>query len=697
MTFNPLDILSPLAPETGRPLGAKAIVSGLPQGVGIFTADLRLCEWSQEFATLLQLQAEDLQAGIGCADLFRLAIRRGAFSPDDSESFCQYPVNQAMRGQFGHCDLLRADNHTLNIHSIPMVGGGFALICTDITERRANARNGQLSLKMFLHAPDGILFTDHDHHIIEANPASAQLTGYEPAELVGRTVFGLIDPASPEMLANMREHLAEHGRWDGEIELLDKSGDKIPVSAKATCVEDQQAGQPVNYIWLLADISERQWAEAQMRHITRHDTLTGLPNRAALAACLAELLPKAQERGQPMALLLLDLDRFKMVNDTLGHQVGDQMLCEIATRISRLLRETDYVARIGGDEFVIILPDITLPADAAAVANKIIAALAASIRVEHHELHTSPSIGISIFPGDGVAGDTLLMHADAAMYHAKASGRNTFQFFTAEMNRLTNERLEIERKLRHAIMRNELTLYYQPQFTADAGQPTGVEALLRWPHPVDGQIPPDRFIPVAEETGLIIEIGEWVLVTACHQMKRWLNAGLAPLRMAVNVSARQLRQRHFCEMVAGVLADSGLPPELLEIEITESSIMENPQETIGVLTRLCSMGVTLAIDDFGTGYSSLAYLKLFPLDHLKIDRSFVADIEHDLNDRAIAFGTIALAHSLNLKVIAEGVETEEQHKLLRANGCDEIQGYFLSRPLNSAAAFAFLHARCPAP
>ena len=261
------------------------------------------------------------------------------------------------------------------------------------------------------------------------------------------------------------------------------------------------------------------------------------------------------------------------------------------------------------------------------------------------------------------------------------------------MNQITSERLSIEHKLRHAITRNELALCFQPQFLAGDGSPTGVEALLRWHHPTDGMIPPDRFIPVAEETGMIVEIGDWVLATACREMKRWIDAGLKPVRIAVNVSARQLRRRDFCETVANVLTISGLPAELLELEITESSVMENPQEAVLILQRLGSMGVTLAIDDFGTGYSSLAYLKLFPIDHLKIDRSFVADIEFDLNDRAIAFGTIALAHTLGLKVIAEGVETEDQLELLRTNGCDEVQGYLMSKPLSGTAAFTFLHAK----
>ena len=520
------------------------------------------------------------------------------------------------------------------------------------------------------------------------------MTGYEAFELLGHTVFGLANLPPDQTPESFQENVALRGSWRGELEVTKKSGEDFPAGIRVTRVDDPHSGMPAHYIWILADITERKEAEERMRHIAQHDALTGLPNRLALLMRLGQLLPEARRHKLTMAIMFLDLDRFKIINDTLGHQVGDELLREVACRLSKVVRETDFVARLGGDEFVVILPGITNPSDAAIVANKIIAALSSPIEAEGHELHTSPSIGISLFPDDGPDGDTILKNADTAMYHAKAAGRNNYQFFAAEMNKATAERLNIERKLRHAIARNELALCFQPQFKADSSQPTGVEALIRWHHPVDGMISPLRFIPVAEETGIIVEIGEWVLLNACREMKRWIDAGLKPMRIAVNVSARQLRRRDFCETVAGALAGSGLPAELLELEITESSVMENPEEAIQILERLGRMGVSLAIDDFGTGYSSLAYLKLFPIDHLKIDRSFVADIEHDLNDRAIAFGTIALAHSLGLNVIAEGVETPDQLELLRSNGCDEVQGYLFSKPLNSAAAFAFLHARC---
>jgi diguanylate cyclase (GGDEF)-like protein/PAS domain S-box-containing protein len=695
---SPKNPLSP-SPSINRPRARpriNATLTELPYEHAILDRRLRLRSWTAQLAELLQLPDGVLRIGVPCADLLPLAARFSVFMPGGDEDPFRQLLEQARQGQIYAFEATLADGHVFDIRTTHLNGGGFVLSFTDLTTRRAHIELGQLTLRVFTHAPDGIIFTDSSHRVIAANPLSGQIIGFEPDDLLDCTIFSLVDPIHPGTEKKLTQSLSETGFWIGETELRRKNGDNLPVSIQASRIDDPLTGQPTHYVWHIADISERRHAEAEMRHITRHDALTGLPNRKTLAARLSELLPEARRHQQRLAVLVIDLDHFKLINDALGHRIGDEVLLQVAQRLARLFRDNDYVARFGGDEFVVILPVIGSPADAATVAKKIVDALAAPFTVEEHELHTSPSIGIALFPSDGDDGDSLLKNADTAMYHAKAVGRNDFQFFASEMNRLTSERLDLEKKLRHALSRGELTLDYQPQFAADACQPVGVEALLRWRHPVDGLIPPGRFIPVTEEIGIIVEIGEWVLINACRQMRRWLDDGLAPLRLAVNVSARQLRQRDFCEMVAGALAVSGLPPELLEIEITESGVMENPQESIDILQRLCAMGVTLAIDDFGTGYSSLAYLKLFPIDRLKIDRSFVADIEHDLNDRAIACGAIALAHSLNLRVIAEGVETEEQYRLLRDNGCDEIQGYLLSKPLSAADAFAFLHARCPA-
>jgi diguanylate cyclase (GGDEF)-like protein/PAS domain S-box-containing protein len=671
----------------------QTVIENIPSAISLFDQNQELALYNRNFLTMLDLPPSLVaQPPVKLESIIRFNARRGEYGPGDPEAIVNGVMSKVAVPQAHQFERTRPNGNTLEVRGIPLAEGGFVTVYSDITERRASAEREQLAEKVFTHTPTGIIFTDDAHRILSINPATTQMTGYEPFELLGHTVFGVINLDAEQPLESFCENARLRGSWSGELEVTKKNGEEFPAGIRVSRVDDPYSGLPAHYIWILADITERKQAEERMRHIAQHDALTGLPNRLSLLMRLAQLLPDARRHQWTLAVMFLDLDRFKIINDTLGHQVGDELLREVACRLSSVVRETDFVARLGGDEFVVILPDITTPSDAAIVANKIIAALSTPIEAEGHELHTSPSIGISLFPEDGPDGDTILKNADTAMYHAKAAGRNNYQFFAEEMNRVTADRLNIERKLRHAIARNELALCFQPQFRADASLPTGVEALVRWHHPTDGMISPNRFIPVAEETGIIVEIGEWVLVNACREMKRWLDAGLPPIRVAVNVSARQLRRRDFCETVAGALAESGLPPELLELEITESSVMENPEEAILILQRLGRMGVSLAIDDFGTGYSSLAYLKLFPIDHLKIDRSFVADIEHDLNDRAIAFGTIALAHSLGLNVIAEGVETEDQLELLRTNGCDEIQGFLLSKPLNGAAAFAFLHA-----
>ena len=671
----------------------QTVLESIPSAVSLFNQDAQLELCNSEFGRLLELPETLTRPGTSIREMFRFNAERGEYGSGDPDQITRSLMQRVREPSKHHFERTRPNGKTLEIRGVPLAEGGFVTVYTDITERRHSAEREQLAQKVYSHSPAGIIFTDEAHRILSINPATTQMTGYEPFELQGQTVFSLIEFEAGQSAQEMSEQLVMRGTWNGELAVTQKNGQTFPAGTRINRVDDPQSGLPAHYVWILADITERKEAEDRMRHIAQTDALTGLPNRMALLMRLAQILPDARRHQWKVAMMFLDLDRFKTINDTLGHQVGDELLREVACRLSRLVRESDFVARLGGDEFVIILPAISTPADAATVASKITATLSTPIEADGHELHTSPSIGISIFPDDGTDGNTILKNADTAMYHAKAAGRNNYQFFAAEMNQSAAERLNIERMLRHAIARNELSIDFQPQFDAASRQPTGVEALARWYHPTDGMISPARFIPVAEETGLIVDIGEWVLTAACREMAHWIHAGLKPLRVAVNVSALQLRRRDFCETVANALATSGLAPELLELEITESAVMENPQEAIKALERLGRMGVTLAIDDFGTGYSSLAYLKLFPIDHLKIDRSFVADIEHDLNDRAIAFGTIALAHSLGLKVIAEGVETEDQLDLLRGNRCDEVQGYLLSKPMNSGTAFAFLHAR----
>ncbi|SDM58881.1 diguanylate cyclase (GGDEF) domain-containing protein [Geoalkalibacter ferrihydriticus] len=433
------------------------------------------------------------------------------------------------------------------------------------------------------------------------------------------------------------------------------------------------------------DITQRLAVEATLRenqdrldYLAHHDPLTNLPNRLRFNARLQQAMARARETHRQIALLVLDLDRFKNINDSLGHELGDQVLREVAGRLRRCLRGGDTVARLGGDEFVVILEEMEDLKAVSGVARNILRNLGRAFQVSHHDLFVTTSIGISLFPGDAQSAEGLMKNADVAMYRAKEEGRNNYQFYRPDMNVRTPEMLILESNLRRAMSENQLELYYQPQYDLASRQLIGLEALLRWQHPVQGRISPADFIPLAEETGLIVPLGQWVLKTACVQAKAWQEQGYLPVRVAVNISAREFRQPDFVENVEGILAETGLDPHWLELEITESIAMQNFEETIMTLTDLKIRGVHLAIDDFGTGYSSLGYLKRFPISKLKIDQSFVRDINRDCNDAAIATSIIALGRSMNMEVIAEGVETEAQAELLLGKGCHQAQGFLFS-------------------
>jgi len=427
-------------------------------------------------------------------------------------------------------------------------------------------------------------------------------------------------------------------------------------------------------------IIEANQAEKRIRHLAFNDVLTGLPNRTQFLDQLGRRLAMAKENVESVAVLFLDLDRFKNVNDTLGHDVGDRLLIAVAQRIRRSVRNADCVARLGGDEFTVVLSELADPTAAASAAQNICRTLAKPFQIDSHDIFVTASIGISVYPNDGTDVGTLVKHADTAMYRAKKTNTD-FQFFEAAMEHSISERVRLENDLRRALERNELAVFYQPQARMDNGEIIGMEALVRWFHPTRGMVSPLEFIPMAEETGLIIALGEWVLRTACVQMRNWKDKGLGHLRVAVNLSVSQLLEKDFASTVEQVLIDTGLPAKMLELEITESTLMEHAQDTLAVLDRLRSLGVRLTIDDFGTGYSSLSYLKRFPVDIIKIDRSFVRDIPGDADDAAIVTGIIALAHSLRLEVVAEGVETREQLEFLRSKSCDILQGFYLSKPV----------------
>jgi diguanylate cyclase (GGDEF)-like protein/PAS domain S-box-containing protein len=574
-----------------------------------------------------------------------------------------------------------------------LYGLASGLMLRTVAQNRRARQRIELLAKVFEHSGEAIMLTDHEHHIIDINPAFTRQTGYTRADVAGRQPAEVLTssrttPAEVEAIATA---VRTQGQWRGEIWDRDKSGHEFPKWLSITVLRDA-AGQVTHHISSSIDVTEVKQAEARMQHLAHHDTLTQLPNRVLLLARLEQAMAEARRAGDELAMLFIDMDRFKNINDTLGHQVGDGLLVEVGQRLRALVRDSDIVARLGGDEFVLVLGGVGDRGTAAAtsVARKLIDALGRPYMVQGHELHSTPSIGIGIFPAHGDDPDTLMKNADTAMYQAKGAGRNNFQFFTPAMNAARGERLALEVGLRSAIERQQLSLHYQPQVDVATGRIVALEALVRWHHPELGWIPPLKFIPIAEDTGLIERIGACVLEVALAQVARWRAAGHAQLRVAVNLSAHQLRGDSFASTVAQSLHRHGLPGQALELEVTESVAMRDPARTAELLRQLRAFGVALAIDDFGTGYSSLAYLKQLPLSCLKLDRSFVMDIEHDANDAAICTATIQMAHSLGLAVVAEGVETVTQLDFLRRLGCDTVQGYYISKPMPAAESTAYL-------
>jgi diguanylate cyclase (GGDEF)-like protein len=461
--------------------------------------------------------------------------------------------------------------------------------------------------------------------------------------------------------------------------------------AGATSAPDEQLMAMLQSIGSqLGQYLQRRQAEEALRFVATHDSLTGLPNRVMFGQRLDHAITQAKRHARRLAMLFIDLDRFKIINDTLGHEFGDTLLRDVAQRLTQSVRASDTLGRLGGDEFVVLLEEVSAPMFIASVAQKLIAALAQGFPLAGKEYHVSASIGISTYPDDGQSAQELLKNADIAMYRAKQQGGNTFQFYAAEQNIHTVERLTLESGLRRALERGQLVLHYQPLLDLASGRIVGVEALVRWQHPELGLLPPARFIEIAEETGLIVPIGQWVMHSACATQRAWREAGLPPLRMSVNLSPRQFLHARLIDDIAGVVRSNAADAAFLELEITEGMVMQDPERAVILLREIRNIGVRIAIDDFGTGHSSLAYLKRFPVDNLKIDRSFIADIPADRGDAAITQAIIGMAHSLELKVIAEGVETRSQYDFLLAQGCDEYQGYLFSRPVPEIQARALL-------
>ena len=556
---------------------------------------------------------------------------------------------------------------------------GAVMVFRDISERKQIEEKLRLASAVFETTAEAIMVLDPSFRITTVNPAFTSITGYSAQEMLGRP---------PRFLSGERQNLHESiwesirksGRWDHEQWSLRKNGDEYAERISITAVTDMLK-RIVQYIVVFSDITQRKLDEERIRYQANYDALTGLPNRALFMDRLTQALTQAGRSDQRLGLMFIDLDGFKLVNDTLGHDKGDELLVEASKRLMTCVRQGDTVARLGGDEFTIIMPNLGDVRNAPMVAQRIIDSLEQPFLLRTHEAFVSGSIGIATFPDDAGDAATLLRNADAAMYRAKEQGKANYQFFTAELNAQVSERMIIKNGLSKAMERNEFMLYYQPKCDLATGRMVGVEALLRWRSADMGMVSPVKFIPVMEETGLIGQVGEWAIETACHQHREWRNAGFPFMRVAVNLSVRQLRQNNLDEVVADILKRTGINASGLELEITESMIMKDTENAIALLQRLRGMGIHLAMDDFGTGYSSLSYLKRFPLDTIKIDRSFVNDIATDPDDLEIIRTIIQMGHSLRRRIVAEGVETEEQRKLLRKLKCDEMQGYLVSPPV----------------
>ncbi|WP_233526786.1 MULTISPECIES: bifunctional diguanylate cyclase/phosphodiesterase [unclassified Herbaspirillum] len=584
--------------------------------------------------------------------------------------------------------ILRHDGtrHWVEVHgSVCPHEGGIALVDTalDVNKQVQSEWQSRMADRVFESTSEGILITDAGFRILAVNPAFTRITGYRPEEAMDKRSRMMTGPgAEAEINRGMLERLAHDGHWQGEMKDRRKDGSWYPAWLSISAIRDNQGGIS-NYVGVFTDNTIRKEAETKLAFLADHDSLTGLLNRSSLMRIFAQQIETAQAAGETLALFFVDLDRFKTVNDTLGHHAGDQLLLAAAERLREQLRPDDVLARFGGDEFVVVLGGSPPPTMISAIAQRLINSILQPFTINGHEMFISASIGSAAYPEHGEDAITLLKNADIAMYHAKDRGKNAFQLFNKEMSNRALEQMLLENSLRHAIERKEFELYYQPQFSAQDGAICGAEALIRWRHPTRGLVAPGMFITLAEQTGLIVPLGAWVLREACRQGKAWLDRGYQFGRIAVNLSPRQFSSDDLLATIDNALDQSGLPSAMLELEITEGAIMQNPEDAVMLLKRMRELGVTISVDDFGTGYSSLASLKQYPLDTLKIDRSFVKGIPADADDVAITEAIIAIAHKLHLKVVAEGVESQEQHDFLRAAGCDMVQGYLHSQPLTA--------------
>lgn len=601
-------------------------------------------------------------------------------------------LRRSLGAQLFLFDCLRADGRKIPVELRVMLmwdeHGSFEGILgvgRDISQQRRAEKDLRMAATVFEHSTAAILVTDPAGYIVQVNETFTRITGYTSAEVLDQQPGMLTaDRQQASQLGYIMTQLNQRGSWEGEIWLKRRQGDTYPSWVGITAVHDDE-GDLVSYVCFFSDISERKASEQRIHRLAYYDALTHLPNRTLFQDRLHTALQYAERNQEWVVLMFLDLDRFKPINDSLGHAAGDRMLKDVALRLTDCVADDDTVARMGGDEFTLLLQPRGSREGALNraihVAEEILASLARPFILENREFFVTASIGIALSPQDGHELSQLMKNADTAMYHAKERGKNNFQFYQADMNARALERLELEGDLRHALEGNEFVLYYQPQFSGNGKRLTGVEALLRWRHPTRGLVPPNEFIPVLEELGLVVQVGDWVLAEACRQIASWHAAKVRVPKISVNLSARQFADGQLGARIAAILERSGIPPACLELELTESILMRDVGETLQILAGLKQLGLCIAVDDFGTGYSSLNYLKQFPIDVLKIDRSFVDGLPQGEQDAQIARAIIAMAHSLNLAVIAEGVETQAQLDFLREHDCDEVQGYLFGRPM----------------
>lgn len=562
----------------------------------------------------------------------------------------------------------------------------------DITQRLASESRLQLAAKVFEASLDAIIVADAAGKVVAANPSCERLTGCSRQALAGRHLSELlIDPERHEAMEQVRERLEVQGYWEGELRHFQQQGRGGPCHVAMVRLPDE-SGQTLHYIAFVKDLTDKVAAKRRIEELAYTDVLTGLPNRLVLGERVEFAIALARRDNQPFAVLFVDLDRFKHINDSLGHLFGDRVLVEVAHRIRGCVREVDTITRLGGDEFVLVIHQADARG-AEQAARRVIAALSEPLTLDDMSFTVTCSIGIALYPNDGASLNDLIKNADAAMYRVKERGRASFRFYQPQMNVDLLSRMKIDHAMRQALARRDFRLHYQPQVDVKSGRVIGAEALLRWRDEELGELSPARFIPVAEESGFIVPLGDWVLGEAVQQAAAWRRQGLE-LVVAINVSALQFQQAHFVEQVASAIATAGLPPHHLELELTESILIQDADEALLRLKALAALGVRLAIDDFGTGYSSLGYLKRFPIEKLKIDRSFVQGLPGDESDAGIVHAIVNLARALRLKVIAEGVETEAQRQFLLHAGCDEFQGYLYS-PAVDATAFDELLRRAP--